>query len=67
MLHDDTLDIIFMVQLCNIVLLFHSNIFMQSKLNIAATFCSIYRTVSIIDTHFKYIKRILCCLRFTSA
>jgi len=68
MLNDDTLDIIFMVKLYNIAL-FHSDIFMQSKLKIAATFCNLDRTVSSIDTRFKYIKGLrtrMCCLRLTS-
>jgi len=41
MLLDDTLDIIFTEQLYNIALLLLGNIFMQSKLYIAATFCNL--------------------------
>jgi len=48
MLLDDTLDIIFTEQLYNIALLLLSNIFMRSKLNIAATFCNLDCTVGSI-------------------
>jgi len=56
MLHDNTLDNIFMVQFYNIALLLLINIFIRLKLNIAATFCNFDCTGGGIDTHFKYIK-----------